>query len=78
MNAIKLFDIRNTVVSLFTNGFIKSSDYQGTAKLKQEPKPEKGIWERTKWRKQRLNEIAKNEKKISIQVFQVLKSNWYV
>ena len=30
LNAIKLFDIRNTIVSLFRNGFIKSLDYQST------------------------------------------------
>ena len=54
---------------MFRNGFIKSLDYQGTGKLEQEPKPKESVGERTILRKQRLNEIAKNEKKINIQLF---------
>ena len=65
LNAIKLFDIRNTIVSLF----IKPLDYQSTVKLKQESKPEESVGERTKLRKQRLNEIDKNEKRISLELF---------
>ena len=64
LNAIKLFDIRNTIVSLF----IKPLDYQSTVKLKQESKPEESVGERTKFRKQRLNEIDKNEKRISLEL----------
>ena len=69
LNAMNLFDIRNTIVSLFRNGFIKSLDYQSTVKLEQEPKPEDSIGETTKLRKQRLNEIAENEKKINLELF---------
>ena len=52
---MKLFDIRNTIVSLFRNVFIKPLDYQNTLKLELKPKPEESIGERTKLRKQRLN-----------------------
>ena len=66
---MKLFDIRNTIVSLFRNSFIMPLHYQSTVKLKQESKPEESVGERTKLRKQRLNEIATNEKKISLELF---------
>ena len=66
---MKLFDIRNTTVSLFRNGFIKSLDYQITLKLELKPKPEESVGERAKLRKQRLNETAKNEKKINLELF---------
>ena len=68
LNAIKLFDIRNTIVSLFRNGFIKPLDYQSTVKLELKPKLEEGIGKRTKLRKQRLNEIAKSEKEINFEL----------
>ena len=66
---MKLFDIRNIAVSLFRNDLIKSLDYQGTVKLEQEPKSKESVGERTKLRKQRPNEIAKNEKKINLRLF---------
>ena len=69
LNAMKLFDIRNTIISLFRNGSIKSLDYQSTVKLELKPKPEESVGERTKLRKQRLNKIAKNEKKINRELF---------
>ena len=37
LNAMKLLDIKNTIVSLFKNGFITSLDYQNTVKLEQKP-----------------------------------------
>ena len=52
---MKLFDIRNTIASLFRNVFIKHLDYQSTLKLELQPKPEEIVGERTKLRKQRLN-----------------------
>ena len=69
LNAMKLFDIRKKVISLFRKGFIKSLDYPSAVKLKQEPKPEESVGERTKLRKQRLNEVAENEKKINLKLF---------
>ena len=69
LNAMKLFDIRKKVISLFRNGFIKYLDYPSAVKLKQEPKPEEIVGERTKLRKQRLNEVAENEKKINLELF---------
>ena len=69
LNVMKLFDIINTIVGLFRNCFIKSLDYQGTVKLEQKPKPEESVGERTKLKKQRLNEIAENEKKINLELF---------
>ena len=45
LNAIKLFDIRNAIVSLFRNGFIKPLDYQSAVTLKQESKPEESVGE---------------------------------
>ena len=69
LNSIKLFDIRNTIVSLFRNGVIKSLEYQGTVKFEQEPKPEESVEEIAKLRKQRLNEIDENEKKVNLELF---------
>ena len=66
---MKLFDIRDTIVSLFRNGFIKSLDYQSTLKLELKPTSEESVGGKTKLRKQRLNEIAKNEKKINLELF---------
>ena len=48
LNPMMLFDIRNAVASLFTNGFIKAFDYQSTVKLEQKSKPEESVEERTK------------------------------
>ena len=56
-----LFDIRNAIVSLLWTGFIWS--YQSTVKLEQ------SVGERTKLRRQRLDEIAKNEKEIDFNLF---------
>ena len=69
LNSIKLFDIRNTIVSLFRNGVMKSLECQGTVKLEQEPKPEESVGERIKLRKQRLNKIVENEKKVNLELF---------
>ena len=46
LNAMMLFDIRNAIVSLLWNGFIRS--YQSTIELAQ------SVGERTKLRRQRL------------------------
>ena len=61
LNAKMLFDIRNAIVSLLWTGFIWS--YQSTVKLEQ------SVGERTKLRRQRLDEIAKNEKEIDFNLF---------
>ena len=53
LNAMKLFNIKNTIVSLFRNGFIRPLDYQNTAKLKQKPEFEESVAERTKTRRQK-------------------------
>ena len=53
LNAMKLFDIKNTIVSLFRNGFIRSLDYQNTVKLEQKPEFEESVAERTKIRGQK-------------------------
>ena len=37
LNAMKLFNIKNTIGNLFRNGFIKSLDYQNTVKSEQKP-----------------------------------------
>ena len=37
LNAMKLFDVKNTIVNLFRNDFFKSLDYQNTVKLEQKP-----------------------------------------
>ena len=52
LNAIKLFDIKNTIVNLFRNGFIRSLDYQNTIKLEQKPEFEESVAERTKIRRE--------------------------
>ena len=56
LNAMKLFDIKNTIVSLFRNGFIRSLDYQNTVKLEQKPGFEESVAERTKIRKQKKSD----------------------
>ena len=66
---MKLFDIRNAIVVLFKKGFIKPLKYQRTVKLELKPEPEESVGEKIKLRKQRLNEIAKNEKKINLELF---------
>ena len=43
LNAVMLFDIRNAILSLFRNGFIKPLEYQSAIKLK--PKSEESIAE---------------------------------
>ena len=53
LNAMKLFDIKNVIVSLFRNGFIRPLDYQNTVKLEQKPKFEKSVAERTKIKRQK-------------------------
>ena len=53
LNAMKLFNIKNTIVSLFRNGFIRSLDYQNTVKLEQKPEFEESVAERTKIRRQK-------------------------
>ena len=53
---------------MFRNGFIKPVDYQGAVKLEQKSKSEECVGERTKLRKQKLNEIAKNEEKINLEL----------
>ena len=59
LNAMMLFDIRNAIVGLFKNGFIKPLRYQSTKK----PKSEESIAEITKLRGRRLDEIAQKKKK---------------
>ena len=56
LNAMKLFNIKNTIVSLFRNGFIRSLDYQNTVKLEQKPGFEESVAERTKIRKQKKSD----------------------
>ena len=48
---MKLFHIKNTIVSLFRNGFIRSLDYQNNIKLEQKPEFEESVAERTKTRR---------------------------
>ena len=59
---MKLFDIRNASVSLFRNVFIRSLDYQSTVGLEPILKSEESIAERIKMRRQRLDEIVRDEK----------------
>ena len=59
-----LLDIRNAIVSLFRNGFIKPLQYQSTVKLEEKSKPEQSVGKRTKSRRKRFDEIAKKEKTI--------------
>ena len=64
-----LFDIRNTIVSLFRNGFIEPLKYQSTVKLQQKSKPEQSVGKRTKLRSKRFDEIAKKENTIDSDLF---------
>ena len=57
LKAIRLFDIRNEIFSLFRNGFIKPLDYQKAKKSAET------IAERTKLRRQMLDENDKLKKK---------------
>ena len=59
-----LFDIRNAIVSLFRNGFIKPLQYQSTVKLEQKSKPEQIAGKRTKLKRKIFDEIVKKEKTI--------------
>ena len=59
---MKLFDVRNAIVSLFRNGFIRSLDYQSTVGLEPTLKSEESIAERIKMSRQRLDEIVRDEK----------------
>ena len=59
-----LFDIRNAIVSLFRNGFIKPLQYQSTVKLEQKSKPEQIAGKRPKLTRKRFDEIVKKEKTI--------------
>ena len=65
LNAMMLFDIRNAIVGLFKNGFIKLLRYQSTKK----PKSEESIAEITKLRGRRLDEIAQKKKRIDFNLF---------
>ena len=56
LNAMKLFDIKNTFVSFLRNGFIRSLDYQNTIKLGQKPEFEENVPERTKIRRQKKSD----------------------
>ena len=69
LNAMMLFDIRNAIFSLFRNGFIKPLGYKSTVKLEQKSKPEQSVGERTKLRRQRLDEVAEKEKNIDLGLF---------
>ena len=69
LKSIILFEIRNAVVSLYRNGFIKFLEYLSTAKLEQNLKPEQSVGERTKLRRQRFDEIVKKEKKVNLELF---------
>ena len=50
---MKPFDVKNTIVSLFRNGFIRSLDYQNTVKLEQKPEFEESLAERKKIKRQK-------------------------
>ena len=56
LNVMKLFNITNTIVSLFRNGFIRSLDYQNTVKLEQKPDFEESVVEWTKIRRQKKSD----------------------
>ena len=56
LNATKLFDIKNTLVNLFRNGFIRSLDYQNTVKLEQNPEFEESAAKRIKIRRQKKSD----------------------
>ena len=60
---MKLFDIRNIIVSLFRNSFVGTLDYQSAIGLEPKLKSEEIIAERSKMRKQRFDEIVSDEKK---------------
>ena len=64
-----LFDIRNAILSLFRNGFIKVLEYQSAVKSKSKSKFEESIAEITKLRRQKLDEVAKKEKTIDLNLF---------
>ena len=64
-----LFDIKNAIVSLFKNGVIKLLEYQSNNKSKLKPKSEESIPEITKIRRQIIDEIAKKEKTIDLDLF---------
>ena len=66
---MKLFEIKNTIVGLFRNGFIEHLDYQSVVGLEQKSKTEESAPERTKLRKQKLNEIVKNKKETNLKLF---------
>ena len=68
-NALKLFDIRKKIFSLFSNGSIIPLDCQSAAKSEPKIKSEESIAERTKLRRQRFNEIARNENTIILELF---------
>ena len=53
---MKLFDIKNTIFSLFRNGFIRSLDYQDTVKFEKEPEFEESVAERTELRRQKRSD----------------------
>ena len=48
LNAMKLLDIKNAIVSLSRTGFIRSLDYQNTIKLEQKPEFEESVAEKQK------------------------------
>ena len=50
---MKLFNVKNTIVSLSRNGFIRSLDYQNTVNLEQKSEFEESVAERTKIRRQK-------------------------
>ena len=52
LNAMMLFDIINTIASLFKYGFVKPLGHQNTVKLEQKPIPEQSVGEMTKLRRQ--------------------------
>ena len=59
MNAMMQFDVRNSIISFFRNGFIKSLEYRITIKSKSE----ESIAERTKLKGQRFDEIAEKKRR---------------
>ena len=66
---MKVFDIRNVIVSLFRNGFIRSLDYESTVGLGPNLKSEKSIAKRTKMRRQRFDEVVRDEKNTNSDLF---------
>ena len=64
-----LFDIKNAIVSLFKNCLIKLLEYQSNSKSKLKPKSEESIPERTKIRRQIIDENGKKEKTIDLDLF---------